>query len=62
VKPKPTNKRTDTILNKALAGNTNLAGAIFYALIWGKYGMGHNGNMAKTHENAHTPIFRSTAI
>ena len=24
--------------------------------------MGYNGNMAKTHENAHTPILRSTAI
>jgi hypothetical protein len=63
VKPKPTkHKRTNTILNKALAGNTNLAGAIFYALIWGKYGMGYNGDMAKTHENAHTPILRSTDI
>jgi hypothetical protein len=62
VKPKPTNKRTNTILNKALAGNTNLAGAIFYALIWEKYDMGYNGDMAKTHENAHTPILRSTDI
>jgi hypothetical protein len=62
VKPKPTNKRTNTILNKALAGNTNLAGAIFYALIWEKYGMGYNGNISKTHENAHTPILRSTDI
>ena len=62
MKPKPTkHKRTNTIL-KALAGNTNLAGAIFYALIWEKYGMGYNGNISKTHENAHTPILRSTDI